>query len=93
MRALVLAVTYARRTDANHRQIVEALRDCGWQVLDLHRAGNGVPDLIVWHYGRQALRLVEVKDGNGKLTEGQQRLIDEKWPISVIRTLEDATNL
>ncbi len=86
-------MTYARRTDANHRQIVDALRDVGWQVIDLHRVGNGCPDLICWHYARQALRLVEVKDGKGELTEGQQRLIDEKWPICIVRTVDDAVNL
>ncbi len=85
-------MTYARRVDGNHRQIVEALRDLGWDVEDTSRLG-GFVDLVAWHHGRQALRLIEIKDGKAQLTVSQKRFLERNWPITVIRTLEDATKL
>lgn len=54
----------AARVDANHSEIVDALREVGCWVLDLSAVGNGCPDLLVhgplypWH-----LVLLEIKDG------------------------------
>lgn len=54
----------AARTDANHAEIVDALRAAGCWVLDLSAVGKGCPDLLVhgpvhpW-----SLVLVEIKDG------------------------------
>ena len=50
------------RTDANHQDIVQALRSCGWTVIDLSRVGCGVPDLLCARRG--LIRLAEVKDGS-----------------------------
>jgi len=50
----------AKRTDANHVEIVEALRRRGYLVQSLAAVGCGVPDLLVW-CGRWVL--LEVKDG------------------------------
>ena len=68
----------AARTDANHRQIVDALRAVGCKVRSLAALGGGIPDLLV--LGRMALQikggepaigkwvrpvfLLEVKDGS-----------------------------
>lgn len=51
----------AARRDANHRSVIEYLRDLGWSVLDIADAGDGVPDLAVSR-GNFAC-LVEIKDG------------------------------
>lgn len=51
----------ARRTDANHAQIVAAFRKMGWSVLDLSAVGKGCPDLAIGKHGRTVL--VEIKDG------------------------------
>lgn len=82
----------ARRTDANHWQIVKALRACGWLVRDVHTLPLWI-DLTVYHPGRDVLRLVEVKTESGKLAPAQERLITDGWPIHVLRCVEDAVGL
>ena len=52
----------AAKVDANHREIVDALRAAGASVHSLAGVGNGCPDLLVGAAGRTAL--VEVKDGS-----------------------------
>ena len=64
----------AARTDANHIQVVSALRAAGATVQSLAGVGKGVPDLLVGY--RQTTLLMEVKDGHKspsqrKLTEDQ----------------------
>ena len=51
----------AARTDANHREIVDALRKVGASVADTSSIGLGFPDLVVGFRGRNLL--LEVKDG------------------------------
>ncbi len=52
----------AARTDANHADIVAALRACGCSVLSLAPMGRGVPDLLCARAGISWL--VECKDGH-----------------------------
>ena len=52
---------WARRTDANHGEIAAAAAGVGAMVVDLSRAGGGVPDLLIGWRGLWIL--VEVKDG------------------------------
>jgi Holliday junction resolvase len=64
----------AAKVDANHVQVVEALRAAGATVQSLAGVGKGVPDLLVGY--RQTTLLMEVKDGQKspsqrKLTEDQ----------------------
>ena len=68
---------YAKRTDDNHRAVVDELREALPEatVCDLSGAGKGVPDLLIGYAGRNYL--VELKDGNKppsrrELTEAQQ---------------------
>lgn len=49
----------AKRTDANHAQIVAELRARGYAVSDLSAVGRGCPDLLVSKDGRGLL--VEIK--------------------------------
>ena len=55
----------AAKRDANHPEIVAALRAAGCGVVDLGAVGAGVPDLLVceptWPH---TAHLVEVKDGS-----------------------------
>lgn len=69
----------AAKTDANHAEVVAALRSAGCGVCDLSAVGAGVPDLLVcaptWPHSSV---LLEVKDGRKppsarKLTPDQQR--------------------
>ena len=71
----------AAKTDANHGEIVKALRDAGCGVLDLSKVGNGCPDLLVHPPSFPAARmavLMEIKDGAKpasarKLTKDQEK--------------------
>lgn len=51
----------AAKVDANQRQVVAALRGAGASVQLLHAVGEGCPDLLVGHQGKNFL--LEVKDG------------------------------
>ena len=64
----------AAKIDANHHEIVDALRRVGATVQSLAAVGCGVPDLLVGYCGRTYL--LEVKDGSKppsarKLTQDQ----------------------
>lgn len=50
------------RTDANHAEIVAALRALGCSVVSTAGVGDGFPDLAVGYRGETYL--VEVKDGS-----------------------------
>lgn len=52
----------AARVDANQREIVQALRQCGASVAITSAVGNGFPDLVVAAPGGATV-LVEIKDG------------------------------
>lgn len=52
----------ASRVDANHAEIVAALRKIGASVADTSGVGGGFPDLVVGYRGRNLI--VEVKDGS-----------------------------
>lgn len=77
----------AARVDANHAEIVAALRDRGCLVQSLAALGHGVPDLLVEHAGK--LFLVEVKAPRGKSTADQVRWQAQGWPVTVLRSVED----
>lgn len=91
---------YARKVDANHQRIREALRKAGWTVHDLSAAGRGLPDLLALKAGRCVF--VEVKDGSKvpsarKLTGAQVDLhaafAAAGTPVQVITSIEDAVRL
>lgn len=51
----------AARIDANHREIVTALRGVRSMVVDLSAVGRGVPDIAVLYRG--VWHMIEIKDG------------------------------
>lgn len=75
----------AARTDANQREIVQALRNAGCLVHDTSSVGGGFPDLVVktparggFSHRPSRVLLVEIKDGRKspsarQLTEEQKR--------------------
>ena len=80
-----------RRTDANQKDIVRALRQCGCSVLDLSAVGSGCPDILVSDR-EGVLHLMEIKIEKGKLNELQENFF-ETWrgrkPI-VVRSVAEA---
>jgi hypothetical protein len=78
------------RKDKNHAEVVELFLHAGLEVLDLSAVGGGVPDVLLGK--RDRLVLVEVKIAKGKLTP-EQEAFHQKWPVRVVRSLEDAMAL
>lgn len=83
---------HAKRTDDNHKELVEELRQVlrGATVFDASGAGNGFPDLVVGWRGRNYL--FEVKDGakpasRRKLTDAQEKF-HAQWQgqVSVVHS-------
>lgn len=63
------------RADSNHTEIMKAYRRLGCYVTSTTMVGNDFPDLVCSNYG--LTWTVEVKAGNGKPTEGQQKFVEE----------------
>ena len=74
------------KRDANEREIIDALQSIGAKVIQLDRF-----DLLVKY--KEKIFLIEVKSKTGKLTESQQELIDDGWPLNIVRTVEQAYNV
>ena len=81
----------ARRTDANHTDIRQAMRDAGAEVFDLSGSGGGVTDTLVYTEST-GLMLVEIKVKKGKLTPAQEKF-HKRFPVHVVRTPEEALAL
>lgn len=90
------SVRRAAKVDANHGEVVKALRAVGCSVLSLAAVGNGCPDLLVCVPWNRRLHLIEVKDGSRppserKLTDDQVKFhANWKGPIHVVMNVEQA---
>jgi Holliday junction resolvase len=80
---------YRARVDANHKEIVDALRDIGASVVSLAPIGKGCPDLLVGYRGRNYL--LEVKTEKGAL-KPLQVTFAELWrgQVVVVRSIDEA---
>ena len=47
-------------------------------------------DLLVHH--RNVLHLIECKDDDGRLTKKQAELLEQGWPIKIVRSPHEAVN-
>ena len=80
---------YARRSDKNQQEIIDALRGVGASVTSIHRVGHGIPDLLVGYRG--VTYLMEVKGKDGKLTDDEQKWHDEwRGQVAVVRNAREA---
>lgn len=88
------------RIDNNHKAVRDVLRKSGWLVLDLSRAGKGVPDLFIAKAGR--VMFCEVKNGAAAkadqvLTPAQETLhasfAAAGVPVVVVNSVEEAVRL
>lgn len=84
----------AARTDANQREIVEALRAVGATVQPLHTVGGGCPDLLVGWRGTNYL--LEIKDGRKsksrrRLTPDEEQFFFEwRGQAAVVKSADEA---
>lgn len=83
------AVRRAAKKDTTHNPIRDLLCENGWSVLDLSRAGDGIPDMAVGKPGFCAL--VEAKTGAATLNEDQRKVKARfTGPMIVANSPEDA---
>jgi hypothetical protein len=81
-----------KRVDENQADIIEALRDIGVSVFDLHEIGKGCPDILCGFAGRNIL--LEIKCGNARLNDKERKFKDSwKGQYAVVRTPEEAIEL
>jgi Holliday junction resolvase len=80
-------MTYAKRVDLNHQEIVKKFRELGASVFDASGIGRGFPDILVGYNGNTAL--VEIKSGEKKkFTEAQLKFMSE-WKGSSVTRIND----
>ena len=77
-------MTYARKVDLNHQDIVKTLRSLGASVFDASGIGRGFPDLVVGIHDKTIL--VEIKsDEKKKFTQAQLDFMENWKGSSVVR--------
>jgi len=80
-------LSYAKRTDSNHAEIIKTLRQLGCSVFDSSRVAGGFPDLVVGI--NQVTCLVEIKsDAKAKFTFAQEMFM-MNWKGSAVVRIND----
>ena len=80
---------FARRAgkrDTLEAEVIKIARSKGWIVMQLDQF-----DLLCHRKGWTLM--VEVKSGNKLLTASQLKILDDGFPLKVVKTLEDAEEL
>jgi hypothetical protein len=87
-------MTYGAKKDANHKEIVKAIKKMGVPCIDISSIGCGAPDLVVENRGK--LELWEVKNPNtsyGKRGLNKNQVAwAAQWrgsPVRIVRTVDD----
>ncbi len=80
-------MTYAKRVDLNHQEVVKTLRSLGASVFDASRMGQGFPDIVVG-YNQQTI-LVEIKSGEQKKFTNAQLKFMGDWKGSAVVRIND----
>ena len=80
-------MTYAKRVDLNHQEVVKTLHLLGASVFDASRMGLGFPDLVVGY--KQKTVLVEIKSSEQKKFTQAQLKFMENWNGSTVIRIND----
>jgi hypothetical protein len=75
---------HKNRRDTNEGVIVATLQANGVQVYPMDQPC----DLLCLFRGE--VHLVEVKAPKGKLTDAQEEFLNDGWPLTILRSVEDA---
>jgi Holliday junction resolvase len=77
----------AKKTDKNHREIVDAFRKLGCSVFDTSAIGRGFPDILVG----KALKtvLVEIKSSDKATFTNYQKEFMLDWKGSTVCRVQD----
>ena len=85
------------KPDANHADIIRALKRCGVLCHDTKMVGGGFPDIVAWNPRSGIMALLEVKDGDKppskqKLTKAEERFhLDwDGAPVFIVRDIYEA---
>ena len=86
-------MNHRKRTDGNHKEISQIMRDLGWIVKDRHAAGGGIPDIICFRGERIAE--VEIKNPNGKnrVSDAQAKYIYHNDRAFIARCEADCVDI
>jgi len=76
----------AGKRDILEKRVIEIAKGRGWDVMQLDQF-----DLLC--HRRGWLLMVEVKTGNKLLTASQLKILDDGFPLRVIKTEQDAEEL
>ena len=79
--------------DANHTEIVAALRQVGATVVDFAKVGKGCPDILVGFRGKTYLMEIKTKTGHVRATQEQFFRSWSGGHIAVVRSFDDAYNV
>jgi hypothetical protein len=79
-------MSYARRVDANHSEIVKTFRDLGCSVFDTSRVAGGFPDILVGVNQRTAL--VEIKSSTKARFTPAQEAFMLNWQGSTVARID-----
>src|SRR3990167_4428605 len=75
---------YKRRMDSNQPEIVTALRNAKYEVIDYHISGNGIPDLLVTRHENKFSVWVECKKRGGVLTSAEVKFFANCYDNKII---------
>jgi hypothetical protein len=86
------------RRDANHQQVVDALRAAGCSVWDAAHVGGGCPDVFVGRVvaGVPRTYLLEIKDGRLPPSRRQLTPAEARWhsqwigQLAIVTSVDDA---
>jgi hypothetical protein len=82
----------AAKVDANHRIIIDTLRQVGATVQDLAKVGQGCPDILVGYRGRNYL--MEIKYNKGKATHAQDVWhLTWQGQVVIVRDVDEALHV
>ena len=77
----------AKKTDKNHKEIVEAFRMLGCSVFDTSGVGRGFPDILVGKAFKTVL--VEIKSSDKSTFTKHQKEFMVHWKGSAICRVQD----
>jgi len=84
------------KSDTNQQEIIDGLRAVGCSVFDLHRLGQGLPDLLVGvtRNGIAKNYLLEVKTEHGRLTKAEREFFDTwRGQRTIVHSIEEALSV
>ena len=70
--------------DSNQQEIVTALRNAKYEVIDYHISGNGIPDLLVTRHENKFSVWVECKKRGGVLTGAEIKFFANCYDNKII---------